>query len=139
MRLNGAAFPGVFDLDFFLSPEFEEVRRLTAELAAVGDPPFRLRENGTVAEAASLEEAVRRIVERARRGMTIQRYKGLGEMNPEQLWETTMDPERRTLLQVRIEDLPEADMIFSTLMGDEVEPRRRFIEENALNVRRLDI
>ncbi len=139
VRLNGGSGITVVDLDFTLSPEFEEARRLTRELRAVGEPPFRATSGDTTLELPSLQQAVHHFLERARKGLDIQRYKGLGEMNPEQLWETTMNPQTRTLLQVKIEDMPEADIIFSTLMGDEVEPRRKFIEDNALNVRNLDI
>ncbi|MEJ5166957.1 MAG: DNA gyrase subunit B, partial [Thermoanaerobaculia bacterium] len=88
---------------------------------------------------SSLDEMVSAVLEKVKKGYSIQRYKGLGEMNPEQLWETTMDPERRVLLKVTIEDAVEADRIFSVLMGDQVEPRKSFIMENALRVKNLDV
>jgi DNA gyrase subunit B len=87
----------------------------------------------------SIDELVDFFLAAGKKGVAINRYKGLGEMNPDQLWETTMDPARRTLLQVRAEDHTEADQMFTTLMGDQVEPRRKFIEENALDVKNLDV
>ena len=87
----------------------------------------------------SVKELIEFIKQRGKRGLGIQRYKGLGEMNPIQLWETTMDPERRTMLQVGMEDAAKADEVFNVLMGDEVEPRRQFIEKHALEVKNLDV
>ncbi len=136
---NGSGVRTVVDAEFLQSPEFEELRRLARGLGQAGTPPFRLRSGDREEEAGRLAEAVAKLMDHSRQGLEIKRFKGLGEMNPEQLWKTTMDPKVRVLLQVRIEDAYEADEIFSTLMGDEVEPRRRFIEENALNVRNLDI
>jgi DNA gyrase subunit B len=138
-RLNGSRQETVIDAEFCESPEFEELQRLAIQLRPLGGPPFVTTFGEKASDSPSLGAAVAEILAQARKGVDIQRYKGLGEMNPEQLWETTMNPETRTLLQVRIEDAYEADEIFSTLMGDEVEPRRRFIEDNALSVRNLDI
>ena len=101
--------------------------------------PFIVGENGLSEEISTREALLDRVLAAAKKDLTIQRYKGLGEMNPEQLWETTMNPDKRTLLQVKVDDAVETDQIFTVLMGDAVEPRRRFIEDNALDVKNLDV
>jgi DNA gyrase subunit B len=138
-RTAGVRKATTIDFEFMDSPEFTDLTAAYADLAPLGEAPFFLENGGDIIEFTRVEELAERVNEVGKKGLAIQRYKGLGEMNPEQLWETTMDPSRRTLLQVRVEDAYEADRLFSTLMGDLVEPRRAFIEDNALNVRNLDV
>jgi DNA gyrase subunit B len=118
---------------------FRRARSQMTQVGALRVGPFHLDRNGERETLATLSDLVGRVYEVAKKGLNIQRYKGLGEMNPKQLWETTMDPEARRLLQVTIEDGAKADELFTILMGDVVEPRRNFIETNALEARNLDI
>ena len=138
-RANGTGYQTTIDREFLTSPEYREIKKLFADLSGIGLPPYTVEEDDNKRPLKSLSEILAYVMEGGKKGQYIQRYKGLGEMNPEQLWETTMNPETRVLLQVRIEDAVEADEIFSTLMGDEVEPRRKFIEEHALTVKNLDV
>jgi DNA gyrase subunit B len=138
-RANGTGFRTVIDREFLASPEFKEIKKTFSELLGSGVPPYAVENGEQKAQLRSLTEVFNYFMESGKKGLAVQRYKGLGEMNPGQLWETTMNPETRVLLQVRIEDAVEANDIFSTLMGDEVEPRRKFIEEHALTVKNLDI
>jgi len=127
------------DFDYLSGAEWSELAALHANLAELGAGPYRLETSERSEEVADVFAAVEALKRTAAQGQTIQRYKGLGEMNPQQLWETTMDPGKRTLLQVRVDDTVEADDVFSVLMGDAVEPRREFIERHALDAQNLDI
>jgi len=127
------------DWNFASYVEFQKAVELFMLLEDKLAPPFITGENGLSEEIPTREALLERVLAAAKKDLSIQRYKGLGEMNPEQLWETTMNPEKRTLLQVRIDDAVETDEIFTVLMGDAVEPRRKFIENNALDVRNLDV
>ena len=127
------------DWNFASYVEFQKAVELYMTLEDELAPPFITGTNGTSEEISTREALLEKVLAAAKKDLSIQRYKGLGEMNPEQLWETTMNPEKRTLLQVRVDDAVETDDIFSVLMGDAVEPRRKFIEDNALDVRNLDI
>jgi DNA gyrase subunit B len=126
--------------DLVSSPVFQKAIVLWKEILSPNKPPFTVYENGKETVVAnSKQDLLAVLLQEAKKGLSIQRYKGLGEMNPDQLWETTMDTEKRTLLKIKVEDMFEAHEIFTLLMGGEVEKRRHFIEKNALDVRRLDI
>ena len=121
------------------SPEARRLDEMAGELQKVYRGFARLKSKEREVSIASPTGLVDAVMELGRRGIAIQRYKGLGEMNPSQLWETTLDPDARSLLQVKIDHADEAEQVFSTLMGDVVEPRRDFIQTNALKVANLDV
>jgi DNA gyrase subunit B len=124
----------------FLSGAFGSLQRAYTKVTdIVGFPPFTLALGRKGRRAETFDELRRAAVDLAKEGIQISRFKGLGEMNPEELWETTMDPAQRMLVRVEVEDASNADRIFSMLMGDQVEPRREFIEQNAKDVRFLDV
>lgn len=138
-KFNASHSTIVIDEDFVSSPEFRGLQGVSPALLGLGGPEYRLKEKGEEKSFKDTGMLVHHVINLAKRGLSIQRYKGLGEMNPEQLWRTTMAPEGRTLLKVAIEDSVKADEIFTILMGDQVEPRRAFIQRHALEVRNLDI
>ncbi|MEI7673420.1 MAG: toprim domain-containing protein, partial [Deltaproteobacteria bacterium] len=149
MRRSGRVAVTIIDRDIMKLPKFAEIRALLGQITILGEAPYRVSmvdgneaEGSPAAEPesiATMAALIDYIISAGKKGYTVQRYKGLGEMNPEQLWQTTMNPEKRTLLQVRIEDAVAADEIFTTLMGDQVEPRRNFIYKNALYASNLDV
>ncbi len=136
---HGVPHEFVWGEEFFVSAEYRRLTALGKHLDGLIEPGASVRRGEKSRKIGSFQEAFDWLLEEAKRGQNVQRYKGLGEMNPEQLWETTMDPDSRRLLQVRIEDAVASDDIFTTLMGDQVEPRRDFIERNALLVSNLDV
>ena len=138
-RRDGVDRTVAVDLDLAASAEFRAMALNGEGLKALRAPGFTLTQGQDSTDIETIDEMLDTLYAGAKKGISIQRYKGLGEMNPDQLWKTTMDPERRRLLQVQVEDAVAADEIFTVLMGDQVEPRRVFIQENALSVKNLDV
>jgi DNA gyrase subunit B len=136
---NGARYKTEISKDLLENPDMVEAQKLSGFCVELGGRPFKLKIGDEILTFNDPVELLENVIERGKERFSIQRYKGLGEMNPEQLWETTMDPKVRTLLQVTVDDATAADEIFSVLMGEDVESRRQFIEKNALRVRNLDV
>jgi len=139
MQANGIAHQLEVTHELVGSADFRELQKLTPSAIGLGRLPYKLKAKGEEQQLLSTADVVKTILDLGKQGLSIQRYKGLGEMNPEQLWDTTMNPEGRTLLKVTLEDVTGVDEIFTILMGDEVEPRRNFIQTHALDVRNLDV
>ncbi|WP_455245187.1 DNA topoisomerase (ATP-hydrolyzing) subunit B [Petrachloros mirabilis] len=139
LQANGTTYALDVTHDLVGSADFRELQKLSPSAIGLGRAPFKLKAKGQEQQLVSTADLVKTILDLGKQGLSIQRYKGLGEMNPSQLWETTMNPEGRTLLRVKLEDLTGVDEIFTILMGDEVEPRRNFIQTHALEVRNLDV
>ena len=138
-RLHGLSNSCELSSEFFNSADYQPISQFVEQVGDMFTAESYINRGERRQEVKKFSEVYYWLMREARQGLNIQRYKGLGEMNPDQLWETTMDPDNRRLLQVRIEDVIAADQVFTTLMGDQVEPRRDFIETNALNVNNLDV
>jgi DNA gyrase subunit B len=142
-RMGSNARPVFLDWGLVESAEYEELYAIEQDVRSIGPAPYFASEDkskaGVEVELPDADALWDHIDARGRAETAIQRYKGLGEMNAEQLWETTLNPDARVMLQVRLDDAVQTDQIFTILMGDQVEPRRQFIEDNALNVKNLDI
>jgi len=136
---HGAVKEYLFNPEFFNTQDYQQLVELNEKIADLIEPGAYIKRGEKQKAVEDFNQAIDWLMEEAKKGLTISRFKGLGEMNPEQLWETTMDPETRRMLKVNVEDAVQADAIFTTLMGDQVEPRREFIESNALSAENIDI